>query len=62
MWKMIALLLLMLGFILIYQHQDRIMQKVEDYLKAQKTISKVNGASMEKERALIDAQKQALEY
>ena len=62
MWKIVALLLLMFGFIWVYQHQDMLMQKAEDFLKTEKTISRVNGASQEKERALMDAQKQALEY
>lgn len=62
MVRLIVLILLMVGAILVYQHQDELLQKAEDFLKSEKTISKVNGASMEKERMLMDAQRQALEY
>lgn len=62
MVKFIVLILLMIGAILVYQHQDELMQKATDFLKTEKTISKVNGVSQEKERMLMDAQRQALEY
>ena len=62
MWKIIFLLLLMVGFIWVFNHQDELLQKAEDFLKTEKTISKVNGVSQEKERMLMDAQRKALEY
>jgi len=62
MVRFIILILLMVGAIMVYQHQDEIGQKIQDFLKTEKTISKVNGANMEKERMLMDAQRQALEY
>ena len=62
MVKFIVLILLMIGAILVYQHQDEIGQKIQDFVKTEKTISKVNGVNQEKERMLMDAQRQALEY
>ena len=62
MWKIIAFILLVFGCIWLFQHQDTLLQQAEDFLKTEKTISKVNGASQEKENLLLDAQKKALEY
>ena len=62
MWKIIALLLLMFGFVWVYMNQDSLFQRAENYLKNEKTISRVNGASAAKEDAIMDAQRKALEY
>jgi len=61
MWKAILLILFAIGAVLVYQHQDQILQKVENYLKNEKTISKVNAASEQKEKYIMDAQ-QNVEY
>ena len=62
MWKAILLVIIAVGAVLIYQHQDQLLQKAEYYLKQEKTISKVNGASAQKENYLKDAEQKALEY
>lgn len=62
MARFVVLILLLIGVIMIYQHQDEIGQKIQDILKNEKTISKVNGVSQKNEKMLMDAQRQVLEY
>ena len=62
MWKIIGLILVVLGCIWLFQHQDTLLQQAENFMKGEKTISKVNGASNEKQKMILDAQKKALEY
>lgn len=62
MWKFIVLIIIALGAVLLFQHQDVLLQKAEVYLKKEKTISKVNAVSAQKENYLKDAEQKALEY
>ena len=62
MWKIVFFILLVFGCIWLFQHQDTLLQQAEDFMKGEKTISKVNGASSEKQQMILDAQKKALEY
>ncbi|MBO7672053.1 hypothetical protein J6S88_01455 [bacterium] len=62
MWKFIVLLIIALGAVILFQHQDVLLQKAEVYLKKEKVISKVNAASAQKENYIKDAEQKALEY
>ena len=62
MVRFIIIVLLAVGAYFVYQNQDEIVSNTKDLFMKEKTVVKVNNASAQKEQAIKDAEKRALEY
>lgn len=62
MGKVIVFVLLALGAYYVYDHQDELLVGAKEMFLKEKTVMKVNNASAEKQRAIQDAERRALEY
>ena len=62
MVKVIVFVLLALGAYYVYYHQDELLVGAKEMILKEKTVTKVNNASAEKQRAIQDAEQKALEY
>lgn len=62
MLRLIIVVLLAVGAYFIYDNQDELLTSAKEMFLKEKTIMKVNNASAEKQKAIEDAERRALEY
>ncbi len=62
MGRFIVFVLLAVGAFYLYQNQDEILTNAKELFLKEKTISKVNNASAEKQKAIEEAMDQVLGY
>lgn len=62
MLRLIIIVLLAVGAYFIYDNQDQLLSSAKELFLKEKTVMKVNNASAEKQKAIEEAEQQALEY
>ncbi len=62
MLRLIIIVLLAVGAYFIYDNQDQLLTSAKELFLKEKTVMKVNNASAEKQKAIEEAEQQALEY
>lgn len=62
MGRLIIIVLLAVGAYFLYENQDELLSSAKELFLKEKTVMKVNNASAEKQKAIEDAERRALEY